>query len=95
VKPIRDPEGAELKHLVDACDMSGKQVLEIGCGDGTFTRQYAHLASGVIGIDPLISEVQIARGKARSASKNFAAGKGEELPFPSQVFDIAIFASSL
>jgi ubiquinone/menaquinone biosynthesis C-methylase UbiE len=95
VKPIRDPEGAELKHLVDACDMPGKQVLEIGCGDGTFTRQYVHLAGGVIGIDPLLSEVRIARGKASSASKKFVVGQGEELPFTSQVFDIAIFASSL
>lgn len=95
MKPIRDPERAELNHLVAACPLTGKKVLEIGCGDGTFIAQYAGMVHRVVGIDPQLSDVLVARRKARSSASLFIQGEGEGLPFPSQVFDIAIFTSSL
>jgi len=95
MKPLRDPEGAELNHLVAACKLSGSTVLEIGCGDGAFTRQYEKMTHRVIGIDPVTSELKIARRKARSSKTFYLQGQGEQMPFPSQTFDIAIFASSL
>jgi len=33
-------------------DLSGKRVLEVGCGDGRMTLRYAERAAQVIGIDP-------------------------------------------
>jgi len=48
-----DPEQVEtgllLKYLGE---LAGKRILEIGCGDGRLTRQYADEVSQVIGIDP-------------------------------------------
>jgi ubiquinone/menaquinone biosynthesis C-methylase UbiE len=98
MKPIRDPERAELKHLVAVCPLSGKVVLEIGCGDGTFTRQYAPIAQHVVGIDPTASDVRQALNKihsGRARNTHFLLAEGENLPFPDQIFDVAIFASSL
>jgi len=95
MKPLRDTEGAEVKHLVAACELVGKKVLEIGCGDGALTRQYVRLARQVVGIDPAESELQIARKKDRRNWSMFVQGEGESLPFQSKTFDIAIFASSL
>jgi len=95
MRPLRDPEGAELSHLVNACELEGKHVLEIGCGDGKFTRQYESLPRWVVGIDLDLSDLHEAESNKSSLRSFFIRSKGEQLPFPAQGFDIAIFASSL
>ena len=98
MKPLSDPERAELSHLLGACPLSGKMALEIGCGDGSFSRQYAHFAHSVVGIDPLASEIKVAMNKSnlrRSRNLHFLQGKAEKLPFPDQSFEVVFFASSL
>ncbi len=97
-RPIRDPERVALKYFLKTCTLSNKRVLEIGCGDGVFTRLYARRAQEVIGIDPVSSEVKIALDKARAIKDRksiFSTAKGEQLPFGAGSFDIALFALSL
>jgi ubiquinone/menaquinone biosynthesis C-methylase UbiE len=95
MKPARDPERAELNHLLEAYALQNQTILEIGCGDGAFTRQYAKITGGVVGIDPAMSDLRTARKKAKSMNAWFIQGEGEGLPFPSQIFNVALFASSL
>ncbi len=96
MRPIRDPEHTALQHLFTACELSGARVLEIGCGDGELTRQYARRAGKVMGIDPEISEVKIAADKAHIRGRSLLlGGQGEHLPFDKNSFDIALFALSL
>ncbi len=98
MRPIRDPERVALKHLLAACDLKGKRVLEIGCGDGVFTRQYARRAAWMAGLDVDTEEVKIAAEKSHptgSSRAAFLAGEGEHLPFEAGAFDIALFALSL
>jgi len=48
-----DPEDQETKALLDlAGDLTGKRVLEIGCGHGRLTWRYAGKAAHVTAIDP-------------------------------------------
>ena len=47
-----DPENNEIRALFDLADFTGKQVLEIGCGDGRLTWRYADVAARVTAIDP-------------------------------------------
>ena len=47
-----DPEKNETRALLDLVDFSGKQVLEIGCGDGRMTWRYAGAAAHVTCIEP-------------------------------------------
>jgi 2-polyprenyl-3-methyl-5-hydroxy-6-metoxy-1,4-benzoquinol methylase len=95
-----DPENNEIRALFDLVDFSGKQVLEIGCGDGRLTRRYAQAAAHVTAIDPF--EAAIGRAKANQpralrdrvafqhiAFEDFAAGRKAE------TFDIAIFSWAL
>jgi ubiquinone/menaquinone biosynthesis C-methylase UbiE len=95
MKPLRDPEGAELSHLVTTYELAGKDVVEIGCGDGKFTRQYAEIPRRIVGIDPEISDLHEVMNNKRPANSFFIQSEGELLPFPPQFFDIVIFASSL
>ena len=47
-----DPENNELEALFDLADIDGKQVLEIGSGDGRLTWLYAARAAHVTAIEP-------------------------------------------
>jgi ubiquinone/menaquinone biosynthesis C-methylase UbiE len=95
MKALRDPEGAEVNHIIRSCKLSGKTVLEIGCGEGKLTRQYAGIPSKVVGIDPGKSDLLVAAKNISSPNSFFVRSIGESMPFPSEVFDIVIFASSL
>lgn len=93
-----DPENIELKTLQRHADPVDKDVLEIGCGDGRLTFRYANLARRVIAIDP--DKDAIGKAKQNLDTKlvrklEFRVGKGEDLPFPKESFDIVFFTYSL
>lgn len=95
MKTLRDPEGAEISHLLQACPLTGKEILEIGCGDGKFIRQYMDLPNRLVGIDPALPDLIIAKVNQAGTKISFLQSVGENLPFPPGVFNIVIFASSL
>ena len=97
MRPVRDPEKNEVRHLMAAAQFPGKKVLEIGCGNADFLRQYASIARAVVGIDPCFHDLETARSNQAASGSNFsiAHARGEELPFPAGTFDIAVLASSL
>lgn len=52
--------------IAQAFHFPGKRVLDLGCGDGTYTLEYASLGvQEVVGIDPASVAVEAARAKAR------------------------------
>lgn len=97
MKALRDLERVEFNHLVAACHLPGKKILEIGCGKGVFTWQYAGLAWHVVGIDPAATELLQAKKDAPATTANvaFIRARGEAMPFSDGSFDMALFASSL
>lgn len=58
-----DPEGNETAALFDLVDLDGREVLEIGCGDGRLTWRYADRAAHATAIEPF--EDAIARARTR------------------------------
>jgi 2-polyprenyl-3-methyl-5-hydroxy-6-metoxy-1,4-benzoquinol methylase len=58
-----DPEGQETDALFDLVGVDGREVLEIGCGDGRLTWRYADRTAHVTAIDPF--EAAIARANRR------------------------------
>jgi ubiquinone/menaquinone biosynthesis C-methylase UbiE len=95
---IRDPEGVELKHVLSHTDFYGKEVLEIGCGDGRLTFKYAPLAKRVIAIDPSFDDIKKAADQILpelTSKLEFRQGRGEQLPFTDESFDVVFFTYSL
>ena len=94
-----DPEGNETAALLDLVDLDGREVLEIGCGDGRLTWRYAERAARVTAIEPFADS--IARAKERLSEtplpvefrhvnlERFAAGTEPD------VFDVALLSWSL
>ncbi len=93
-----DPEGVELRTILRHVSFEGKNVLEIGCGDGRLTFGYARSANRVVGIDPERASIKSAMKKTPknlAGKLQFQLGKGEELKFPDESFDIVFFSWSL
>ena len=94
---IRDPEGVEAKTLIRAGQFSGMGVLEIGCGFGWLTWQFAGSTHRVYGFDPSLPDLREAKiSQPKEATTVYLVqATGEKLPYPSGRFDTAVFSSSL
>jgi 2-polyprenyl-3-methyl-5-hydroxy-6-metoxy-1,4-benzoquinol methylase len=94
-----DPEGNETQALFDLVALEGREVLEIGCGDGRLTWRYAERAAHVTAIEPFADSIARAEERLREASlpvefrnasfEDFAAGSDPD------VFDVALLSWSL
>jgi ubiquinone/menaquinone biosynthesis C-methylase UbiE len=94
----RDPERNESRYLRSFVDFTNKHVLEVGCGEGRMTWQYAKAAQTTIGIDPDVDALQIATVDRPYDLANkvfFSCAASEYLPFSKETFDIAVLAWSL
>lgn len=89
-----DPEGYEPAAFAAAgVVFSSQRVLEIGCGDGRLTKQYAREAASVIAIDP--DADAIARLAAELPRVDARALTIDQLALPAHSIDLALFAWSL
>ena len=95
-----DPEGNEIRALFDLVDLRGRDVLEIGCGDGRLTWRYADSVSHVTAIDPFAEGIKRAKESLSDASRGrveFHHVAFEEFAAATEpsTFDIAILSWSL
>src|SRR5262245_21002257 len=94
----RDPERKELKFLHQFVDFANKRVLEVGCGEGRMTWQYARETHTTIGIDTDLDALRVAAVDRPSDLEHkvlFTSAASEYLPFSKETFDIAVLAWSL
>lgn len=86
-------DDTELRKIDEFVKLEGKQILEIGCGDGRLTAFLAKKAGKVTAIDP--EKNQIKTAKAAVQGVDFQIGYGEALAFPEESFDLVFFSYSL
>ncbi|HEX2256163.1 MAG TPA: class I SAM-dependent methyltransferase [Afifellaceae bacterium] len=88
--PVRTP----MDVIAEALEpLSGRRVLDIGCGGGKLAQALTARGARVTGIDPQEEAVEAARKAAPEAE--FVQGHGESLPFDEGEFDAAVFQNSL
>jgi ubiquinone/menaquinone biosynthesis C-methylase UbiE len=94
----KDIERNEPKYLHRFVDFAGKRVLEVGCGEGRLTWQYAKETPLTVGIDldqDALRVATIERSSDLNDKVHFSRAMSEQLPFSKETFDIAILAWSL
>jgi ubiquinone/menaquinone biosynthesis C-methylase UbiE len=94
----KDAERNEAKYLHTFADFKDKCVLEVGCGEGRMTWQYAKDTQTTIGIDPDRDALRVATVDRPSDLQDrilFACTDSQHLPFSNETFDLAILAWSL
>ncbi len=72
-------------------NLNGRRVIDIGCGDGTYTVELAQEggATCVVALDPAESAVQVARSKLNGRPIYLSVGSAFALPHPNNSFDVA------
>ncbi len=93
----KDLEHKETKYLHAFADVAKRRVLEIGCGEGRLTWQYAKATRTTMGIDLDKDSLRIAKVDRSSDLEDkvhFSCAASEYLPFSKETFDIAILAWS-
>lgn len=99
--PIQlDPEGHEIAALFDLVDLGGKDVVEIGCGDGRLTWRYAERAAHVIAIEPFAGAISRAKESIPDAATDkvelhHVAFEDFASTSERSTFDVAILSWSL
>jgi len=91
---LRDPEGIESQVIHDLLNPSGGDILEIGCGDGRLTGELLGISDTLLGMDPDPGSISQARDLLENGVK-LVLGSGEDIPFPDDSFDTAVFSFSL
>jgi len=94
----KDSDRNEIKYLNKFVDLKDKRVLEIGCGEGRLTWQYAKAVGSVVAVDLDRDSLRVAKVDRPSDLEDriiLACADSEYLPFSKEKFDIAILAWSL
>jgi SAM-dependent methyltransferase len=91
------PLGANTKFARELLGEGARRALDIGCGEGKFTRGIAAFIGEVAGVD--VKEKAIAKAKAAAEAEgvrvDFRVESGESLPWADGHFDVVIFSNSL
>lgn len=77
--------------------VTGKMLLDVGCGDGALIVQLAQQDAVVTGLDPDPTMLAAARQRAETANVQLRLvdGKAEALPFPDATFDRVLAVTAL
>jgi len=78
-------------------DVSGRSVLDLGCGDGDLAIALSQRGARVVGIDASSQMIAAASERARRehADVAFQLGTAAALPFPAQQFDLVVAVTIL
>ena len=91
------PLGANTKFAAELIGNANARALDIGCGEGKFTRGLKALCKEVAGVD--IKERSIDKAKAAAQAEgldvDFRIASGQDLPWSDGHFDVVVFSNSL
>ena len=89
------PVKKNTQAMTELVAFSGKQIVDVGCGDGTNTRFMAEQGGHVTGVE--CGELPLAKARAANpvADERYLEGRGENLPLDSGWADLVLFFNSL
>ena len=87
-----DPDGALSRSLLAHAALDGRSVLEIGCGTGRYTREWAPCAGRYVGLERSAAVLALARGRCETLSRrpDFLLADARRLPFADRTFDAVL-----
>ncbi|WP_433008361.1 class I SAM-dependent methyltransferase [Kribbella sp. CA-294648] len=89
-----EPERPDLEaYLAMVGEFGASSVLDVGCGTGSFAVMLAERGVEVVGVDPALASLEVARGKAGAERVQWVHGDAGALP-PLQV-DLAVMTGNV
>jgi ubiquinone/menaquinone biosynthesis C-methylase UbiE len=95
---VVDPDRIEITAIRDLVDVTGRRVVEVGCGDGRITFQYAADTDSVLAFDADEETIRTACDETPEelrARIRFEAADAAQIELPRGEFDLALFSWSL
>ena len=83
-----------LDKLESVISLRGKDVLEIGCGEGTRSIEIAGLCKSLTAIDPDPELISKAGTESHRDNISYVVASAEQLPFSEGLFDLVVFTLS-
>ena len=93
-----DPEGVETRAVHGLVDFAGKDVVEVGCGDGRLTWRFADAASSVLAFDPGETEIATAREQTPAALRGrvtFQVADMASIALAAGAYDVGVLSWSI
>ena len=93
-----DPEETETRVLHALADFSGKNVLEVGCGNGRLTWRYADRTASILACDPDADLIEWARDHVPPELRGRVDLRADDITrmdLPEAAFDIVLLAWSI
>jgi SAM-dependent methyltransferase len=85
----QDADGDLWRALADLVDWAGRDVVDVGCGDGFHLPRFARTARRVVGVEPYRPLVRRARARvAGLPTVEVRAGSAQRLPLPDASVDV-------
>lgn len=83
--------------ILDANHFKGQHVLDLGCGDGTYTAELLRLGNcaSIHGVDPAAKAIDLAKKSFEQDNITFSVQSAYSLEFPDNSFDVAVFRGVL
>lgn len=75
-------------------DTKNKKILDLGCGQGFFSRAFANLGAEVTGVD-ISKELIVLAGKNSDGKAKFFVASADKLPFQEKFFNIVVCVLAL
>jgi len=82
-------------RLLNAVPKQARSALDVGCGEGMFTRELARIVPTVVGIDTDQASIESARKQANDLNAQYILGDFMEHPFGSESFDVITSIAAL
>ena len=92
---IQDLTNQYIATIMSQYDLSGKEVLEIGCGKGRITRDLSKHAKHVVASDPNAVSLETARATITAENVEFVRTPAGVPGLPVKSFDVVIYTLSL
>ncbi len=92
-RQVRMASGTDI--VKEFLELEGRRVIDVGCGEGRFTRALAAPGAEVFGID--INDAALAAASAAPGGENvtYMLARAEDLPFEDASVDVVVFSNSL
>lgn len=93
-----DPDRNEARAIHALVDFRGRNVLEIGCGNGRLMWRYADQTATALGIDSVESDIDLARSSTPEHLRHtvtFRTVDALTADFASASFDVVVLGRSI
>lgn len=89
------PQRNHFDVMTELVPLAGHVALDVGCGEGRFTRMMARAGARVTGIEPGPQQIRRALAQPNAGGESYVEAGAESLPANSGSVDLVVFFNSL